>query len=370
MKIKNIEFMNLQKINSQYKNEFLQAFKIILQNGWYTRGKECLVFENQFAKYCGSKFAIGVGNGLEALSLIIKAYKELEIFNDNDEIIVPATTYIASILAISQNNLKPILIEPNINTYLIDETKIEEKITHKTKAILPVHLYGQTCQMDIIKNIAEKYNLKVIEDCAQSHGAYFKNTRCGALGDAAGFSFFPGKNLGALGDAGAITTSDKNLADTIRTLSNYGSNKKYVHVYKGTNSRLDELQAAILTIKLKDLDLQNNLRRKIAQKYLNGIKNKKINLPLLRAQKEHVWHLFVIRNKQRDRLQEYLLRKGIQTAIHYPIPPHKQYAYKEYNYLSLPITEKIHSEVLSLPINPAQNNSETEYIIDTLNAFE
>ena len=249
MKIKNIEFMNLQKINSQYKNEFLQAFKIILQNGWYTRGKECSVFENQFAKYCGSKFAIGVGNGLEALSLIIKAYKELEIFNDNDEIIVPANTYIASILAISQNNLKPILIEPNISTYLIDETKIEEKITHKTKAILPVHLYGQTCQMDIIKNIAEKYNLKVIEDCAQSHGAYFKNTRCGALGDAAGFSFFPGKNLGALGDAGAITTSDKNLADTIRALSNYGSNKKYVHVYKGTNSRLDELQAAILTIK-------------------------------------------------------------------------------------------------------------------------
>ena len=286
---------------------------------------------------------------------------------DCDEVIVPSNTYIASILAISQNNLVPVLIEPDKNTYLIDSRKIEEKITSKTKAILPVHLYGQTCQMDIINAIAKKYNLKVVEDSAQSHGAYFKDKRSGNLGNASGFSFYPGKNLGALGDGGAVTTNDEELANTIRALGNYGSHKKYENLYKGVNSRLDEIQAAMLRVKLRYLDEEIEKRREIANHYLQNIKNENIILPTVRAVDNHVWHLFVVRTSNRDALHKYLLDQGIQTLIHYPIPPHKQIAYIEWKSENHAISEQIHDEVLSLPISGVQNLKGTQKIQKALN---
>jgi dTDP-4-amino-4,6-dideoxygalactose transaminase len=289
---------------------------------------------------------------------------------DGDEVIVPSNTYIASILAISQNNLVPVLVEPNIQTYLIDPTKIEEKITSKTKAIMPVHLYGQTCQMDTINEIAKKHNLKVIEDSAQSHGAYFENKRSGNLGDASGFSFYPGKNLGALGDGGAVTTNDDELAQAIRALGNYGSHKKYENLYKGINSRLDEMQAAMLRVKLRYLDNEVAKRREIANYYLENIKNEKIVLPTVREEDNHVWHLFVIRTKNRDELQKYLLDNGIQTLIHYPLPPHKQEAYAEWSEQNYLISEQIHSEVLSLPISGVQSIEDTQMIVKYLNDYE
>jgi dTDP-4-amino-4,6-dideoxygalactose transaminase len=288
---------------------------------------------------------------------------------DGDEIIVPANTYIASILAISHNNLTPVLVEPDINTYLIDSNKIEEKITSKTKAIMIVHLYGQTCEIDKINEIAKKYNLKVIEDSAQAHGAYYKDKKAGNLGDASGFSFYPGKNLGALGDGGAVTTNDRELAECIKALRNYGSHKKYENLYKGFNSRLDEIQAAMLRVKLKYLDEEIENRRKIAKFYLENIKNDKIILPKIRKENNHVWHLFVIRTQKRDKLQKYLLKNGIQTLIHYPIPPHKQKAYKEWNNLSYPITEEIHKTVLSLPISGVMNFEEAKQIVKVVNDF-
>jgi dTDP-4-amino-4,6-dideoxygalactose transaminase len=291
------------------------------------------------------------------------------IMRDGDEIIVPSNTYIASILAISENNLIPILVEPNIDTYLIDQTKIEEKITTKTKAILPVHLYGQTCEMDIINAIAKKYNLKVIEDSAQSHGAYYSDKRSGNLGDASGFSFYPGKNLGALGDGGAVTTNDDDLANIIRSLGNYGSQKKYENFYQGHNSRLDEIQAAMLRVKLRHLDNEIKKRRQIALYYLQNIKNNKIILPIIRADDNHVWHLFVIRTLNRNKLQKYLNDHGIQTLIHYPIPPHKQKAYQSWNEQNYPISEQIHAEILSLPISGVQTLEQTNQLIESLNGF-
>jgi dTDP-4-amino-4,6-dideoxygalactose transaminase len=362
-------FLDLKKLNAQYRDELIEACKRVIDSGWYILGKEVEEFEKEFANYCGVKYAICVGNGLDALTLILKAYKELGIISDGDEIIVPANTYIATILSISNNNLVPVLVEPDINTYLIDPKKIEEKITKKTKAIMPVHLYGQTCEMDKINEIAKKYNLKVIEDSAQSHGAYFGNKKSGNLGDASGFSFYPGKNLGALGDGGAVTTNDEKLANIIKALRNYGSYKKYKNLYKGTNSRLDEIQAAMLRVKLKYLDDEINRRRKIAKYYLENIRNDKIVLPKVRDEKSHVWHLFVIRTEKRDRLQKYLFDKGIQTLIHYPIPPHKQMAYKEWNNESYPMTEKIHNEVLSLPISGVQTLDETQKVIEAINEF-
>jgi dTDP-4-amino-4,6-dideoxygalactose transaminase len=364
-----ISFLDLKKLNAQYRDELIEACKRVIDSGWYILGKEVEEFEKEFANYCGVKYAIGVANGLDALTLILKAYKELGIISDGDEIIVPANTYIATILSISNNNLVPVLVEPDINTYLIDPKKIEEKITKKTKAIMPVHLYGQTCEMDKINEIAKKYNLKVIEDSAQSHGAYFGNKKSGNLGDASGFSFYPGKNLGALGDGGAVTTNDEKLANIIKALRNYGSYKKYKNLYKGTNSRLDEIQAAMLRVKLKYLDDEINRRRKIAKYYLENIRNDKIVLPKVRDEKSHVWHLFVIRTEKRDRLQKYLFDKGIQTLIHYPIPPHKQMAYKEWNNESYPMTEKIHNEVLSLPISGVQTLDETQKVIEAINEF-
>ena len=364
-----IPFLDLKGLNAQYRAELIEACTKVIDSGWYIQGNECKEFENEFAQYCGTKFAIGVANGLDALILILRAYKELGIMNDGDEVIVPSNTYIASILAISQNNLVPVLVEPRLDTYLIDSSKIEERITLKTKAILAVHLYGQTCEMDIINEIAKKHNLKVIEDSAQSHGAYYKNKRSGNLGDASGFSFYPGKNLGALGDGGAVTTNDEGLALTIKALGNYGSHRKYENLYKGVNSRLDEIQAAMLRVKLRYLDNEVEKRREIANYYLENIKNDSIILPTIRAQDNHVWHLFVIRTNKRDELQKYLADNGIQTLIHYPIPPHKQNAYKEWNNENYQISEQIHEEVLSLPISGVQIFKNTLKIVNLLNIF-
>lgn len=364
-----VPFLDLKGINTQYRNELVEACIKVIDSGWYVQGNECKEFEKEFTQYCGTKYAIGVANGLDALILILRAYKELGVMEDGDEIIVPSNTYIASILAISQNNLVPVLVEPDINTYLIDPSKIEEKITSKTKAILPVHLYGQTCEMDTINEIAKKYNLKVIEDSAQSHGSYFGNKRSGNLGDASGFSFYPGKNLGALGDGGAVTTNDEELANTIKALGNYGSHKKYENLYKGVNSRLDEIQASMLRVKLKYLDNEIEKRREIANYYLENIKNANIILPTVRKKDNHVWHLFVVRTNKRDELQKYLVENGIQTLIHYPIAPHKQNAYKEWNNESYLVSEQIHDEILSLPISGIQSHEDTKKIIKTLNNY-
>ncbi|EAI8629098.1 DegT/DnrJ/EryC1/StrS family aminotransferase [Campylobacter lari] len=356
-----INFLDLHKINARFEDKIKDKINEVINSGWYILGKQCTNFETNFAQYCGVKHCIGVANGLDALRIIIKAYE----FSKDDEIIVPANTYIASILAITDNLCKPVLIEPNINTYNINAKSIEEKITNKTKAIMVVHLYGQVCDMEPIYDLAKKYNLKIIEDCAQAHGANFKGKKVGSLGGAAGFSFYPGKNLGALGDAGCVTTNDDLLASKIRALANYGSHKKYENLYAGLNSRLDELQAGILDIKLKHLDDDNQKRKEIANFYMKNIKNENIILPKIDI--DHVWHLFVIRTKFRDKLQKYLNENNIQTIIHYPIPLHKQECYKDFNNLSLPITERIHNEVLSLPISPVMTQEEVKCIVDVIN---
>lgn len=360
-----IKFLDLHKINQRFKSEIDLAIREVLESGWYLLGEKNKAFEENFAKYCETKFSIGCANGLDALHLAIRAYD----FPKDSEIIVPANTYIASILAISNCGLKPILVEPNLETYNIDADLIEAKITEKTKAIVVVHLYGQAVEMEKIWELAKKYNLKIIEDSAQAHGAIYQGKKVGNLGDIGCFSFYPGKNLGALGDGGSITTNDEEVAIKIRAIANYGSLIKYENIYKGLNSRLDEIQAAILDLKLQFLDADNQQRREVAKIYRENIKNEKIVLPKPYKEESHVWHLFVIRTKDRDKLQEYLKIKGIQTLIHYPIPPHKQNAYKEWNNLSFPITEKIHKEVLSLPISPVMNKEEAFYIAQILNEF-
>lgn len=364
-----IKFLDLYKINQLHKTELIAAFERVLDSGWYIMGNELKQFENNFAIYCGTKHAIGVANGLDALVLIIRAYKELGVFNEGDEILVPSNTYIASILAISANKLVPILIEPDLSTFNINPALIESSITAKTVAILPVHLYGQLCDMEAIDAIAKKQGLKVIEDCAQAQGAMINGKRAGNWGDAAGFSFYPGKNLGALGDAGAVTTNNDELAKAIRALLNYGSHVKYENKYKGINSRLDELQAALLGVKLKTLDVETQIRRSIANRFLNEIKNSKVILPAVNIQEAHVWHLFVLRTNDRENLQIYLTENNIQALIHYPIPPHQQPAYQEWNHISLPICEKIHREVLSLPISPVMSTDEVDKVIEVLNAY-
>lgn len=364
-----IKFLDLYSINQAHKEELKEAFERVLDSGWFIMGNELKQFENDFAAYCGTKHAIGVANGLDALILIIRAYKELGLFNEGDEILVASNTYIASILAISANNLVPVLVEPDLNTYNIDPSLVEAKISTKTVAILPVHLYGQLCDMTVINAIAKKHNLKVIEDCAQSHGAQYNGKLAGNWSDAAGFSFYPGKNLGALGDAGAVTTNDDELASALRALLNYGSHIKYQNLYKGINSRLDELQAALLGVKLKTLEQETAVKRAIANRYLNEIKNPKIILPEVKHQDAHVWHLFVIRTADRGDLQRYLNENEIQTVIHYPIPPHKQEAYKEWNGLSYPISEQIHAEVLSLPISSVMPVQEVSKVIEILNNY-
>ena len=368
--MKTIKFLDLQKINLQYQEEIETKLLETFRSGWYLLGDQVKTFENNLAQYIGSPNTIGVANGLDALRLIFKAYLELGQLKVGDEVIVPANTYIASLLAITDNRLKPVFAEPTVENYNIDISKIEALITPKTKAIMVVHLYGQVCWSKELENLAKKYDLKIIEDNAQAIGAAWNGIKTGNLGDAAGFSFYPGKNLGALGDAGAVACKDPLLAKTIRTLANYGSEEKYINKYQGLNSRLDELQAGVLDVKLKYIDADNDKRRMIAEKYISEITNPKIILPQLPVDsKEHVWHLFVIRTAKRELLQKYLLENGIQTLIHYPIPPHKQKAYKYYNHLSFPITEKIHEEVLSLPMSPVMEGGEVATVVQVINQF-
>ncbi len=373
-----IKFLDLKKINDPYEVAFQEKLKVVLASGWYILGNEVAAFETNFASYCGAKHCIGVGNGLDALVLIFKGYIQVGKIQKGDEVIVPANTYIASILAILQADLVPVLVEPKLETYNINPDLILEKITSKTKAILAVHLYGQLAEMEKINEIAIQNNLIVVEDAAQAHGAIsnqesaIKNQQSSVV-----YSFYPGKNLGALGDGGAVTTNDDELAKTIQSLRNYGSEKKYNNEYIGVNSRLDELQAAFLNVKLPNLDIENNKRKAIAKRYLSEIKNDKITLPIIslrgvasyEAKQPHVFHLFVIRTENREQLQKYLLENEIETMIHYPIPPHKQKAFSNWNNLSFPITEKIHNEVLSLPISPVLTMEEVDFIIEILNQY-
>jgi len=371
-----IPFYDLRSLNTKYLDSYIESVKRVVNSGIHMVGKETEVFESRFAQYCGAKQCIGVANGLDALTLVLRAYKELGYMQEGDEVIVPANTYIATILSISDNGLTPVLVEPNIKTYNIDCARIEAAITPRTKAIMVVHLYGQAADMAPISEMAKKYNLKIVEDAAQAHGALYREARAGALGDAGCFSFFPGKNLGALGDAGAVTTSDENLADAIRSLRNYGearfkdlSQRKYMNIYKGRNSRLDEIQAAFLAAKLVDLESDTNVRRGIANYYLENLNNSEIKLPFVPEWTLPAWHLFVIRSDRRDELKAYLESKGIKTLIHYPIPPHKQQAFSEWNHLSYPITEQIHAEVLSIPLRPDLLKRDQERVVEAINRF-
>jgi dTDP-4-amino-4,6-dideoxygalactose transaminase len=365
-----IPFLSLKDINDSFQPDLSERISQVVKSGWYLLGEENERFEREFAAYCGTQHCIGVANGLDALSLILQAFKETGTLSNGDEVIVPAHTYIATILAISANDLTPVLIEPALSTYLIDSEKIEEKITERTKAIIIVHLYGRVVEMEPVLSIAKKYGLKVIEDSAQAHGALYKGKRTGSLGDASGFSFYPGKNLGCLGDGGAVTTDDGDIANIVRSLANYGSEQKYVCSFKGKNSRLDEIQAAVLSVKLKHLDNDNNRRREIAEFYKKNITNKEIVLPEHCEESMHVWHIFAVRSRKRDELQRYLYENGVQTLIHYPIPPHKQEAYRELNRLSYPITEKIHMQELSLPISPTLSVEQAKYISEAINEFQ
>jgi dTDP-4-amino-4,6-dideoxygalactose transaminase len=365
-----IKFLDLQKINLLHQEAIEARLLKTFRSGWYLLGEEVSKFEHNLAAYLGTQHVIGVANGLDALRLILRAYIELGSMQPSDEIIVPGNTFIATLLAITDCGLIPVFVEPSIDTYTISVENIEKAITPKTKAIMPVHLYGRIVHSEELKTLAEKHNLKIIEDNAQAIGATWNGIKSGNLGNAAAFSFYPGKNLGALGDGGAVSTNDDALATTIRAIANYGTTQKYVNKYRGLNSRLDEIQAAVLDEKLKHLDAENNRRREIASFYNNNIKNSAVTLPQIpKDEKEHVWHLYVIRTTERNRLQQYLTENGVQTLVHYPIPPHKQEAYKEYNHLSLPITEMIHNEVLSLPISPVLTNEEINTVVAVLNSF-
>jgi dTDP-4-amino-4,6-dideoxygalactose transaminase len=370
-----LKFLDLKSLNDSYEPELSIAIRRVLDSGWYLLGHEVKSFEEEYAEYIGTKHCIGVANGLDALRLILRAYLENGYMKEGDEIIVPSNTYIASILAISENRFTPVLVEPDINTYNIDASLIEEKITNKTRAILIVHLYGRNAMNPEIERLGNKYGLKLLEDNAQAHGSFYGEKRTGSLGDSAGHSFYPGKNLGALGDAGAVTTNNDELAEIIRAIANYGSEKKYENIYKGLNSRMDEIQAAVLRVKLKRLDTDNQHRREIAQLYQERITNSKIILPKTDNPKQatlnfsNVWHLFVVRHPERDKLQKYLFDNGIETLIHYPIPPHKQNAYKEMEGIILPITEGIHNHVLSLPISPVMSIEDANSVADLINRF-
>lgn len=365
-----IKFLDLEKVNLQHQEEIESRILKTFRSGWYLLGEENKKFEANLKTFIGAPHAIGVANGLDALRLILKAYIEMGEISEGDEVIVPANTYIASLLAISDNGLIPVLVEPDLLTYNIDIAKIEEKITSKTKAIMVVHLYGQVVWSDILEVLAKKYNLKIIEDNAQAIGADWKGIKTGNLGDASGFSFYPGKNLGAIGDAGAVTCKNDELANTIRAIANYGSQEKYVNKFLGLNSRLDEIQAAVLDVKIKYIQQENQNRKEIATRYCHEINNPKIILPQFpQNDNEHVWHLFVIRSEKRDELQNHLSKNGIQTLIHYPIPPHKQGAYAAMNHLIYPITEKIHKEVLSLPISPVMTEDEVTKVIENVNSY-
>ncbi len=372
-----IQFLNLQKVNARYRSEIKKSVQHVIDSGWYLQGKENENFESEYARYIGTKHCIGVANGFDALTLILKAYIAMGEMQAGDEVLVPANTFIATILAITDNRLHPVFVEPDINTYQINENLIEKAITSRTKALIIVHLYGQCAYTEKIGNICKKHHLKLIEDNAQAHGCIYtdfsafppKKHKTGSLGDAAGHSFYPGENLGALGDAGAITTNDDSLAETVKSLANYGSSKKYIFPYKGRNSRLDEIQAAILRVKLRHLETDLELRKQTAAFYMDHIQHPEIVLPQVNDRDANVFHIFPIRSKYREKLQNYLAENGIQTMIHYPVPPHKQACYKEYNQLSLPVTEQIHREELSLPMSPVLENEELKYVVDVINKF-
>ena len=369
-----IPFLELKSLNAQHRAELIEACIRVIDSGWYIGGNELARFEGDFASYCGTKHCIGVANGLDALILTLRAWKELGKLKDGDEVIVPANTYIASILAITENKLVPVLVEPDAASFNLCPDKVKIALTAKTRAILPVHLYGRLADMPALLDIAEQHKLLVLEDSAQAHGASIDGRRAGNWGDASGFSFYPGKNLGALGDAGAVTTNDDELAQVLRALRNYGSHEKYRNLYQGVNSRLDEIQAAILCVKLKYLDEQTAHRRKIAQAYMEGIANPAISLPLESGTSaltlsSHVWHLFVVRCQQRDALQKHLSIQGVQTLIHYPIAPHQQQAYSKWNELSFPLTERMHQQVLSLPIGPTLTLEEANQVVHACNSF-
>ncbi|MDE5882800.1 MAG: DegT/DnrJ/EryC1/StrS family aminotransferase [Muribaculaceae bacterium] len=365
-----IKFLDLQKVTESHSEEINEAISRVVNSGWYLQGKENEKFEKNFADYIGTKYCVGCANGLDALIWIFRAYVEMGIMKSGDEVIVPANTYIASILAISENGLVPVLVEPDMDTYQIDPEKIESAITSKTKAVLIVHLYGQCAYTEKIGEICKKYNLKLIEDNAQAHGCKYNGVRTGSIGDAAGHSFYPGKNLGALGDGGAVTTSDEELTKVIRAVANYGSTKKYVFKYIGRNSRLDEIQAAVLDVKLKYLDEDNAKRKEVAKRYIEGINNPAIVLPKVKDWDSHAFHIFPIRTKKRDALHDYLEKHGVQTICHYPIPPHKQECYKEWNEWSFPITEQIADEELSLPMSPVMTDKEVSEVIRVLNSWQ
>jgi len=364
-----ISFLNLKNINQAYEADFRKKIDSFLQSGYYIQGNECKLFEQQFAEYCGTKYAIGTGNGLDAIYLILEAYKILGKLQAGDEIIVPSNTYIATVLALTRAGLKPVFTEPDIHTYNLHPEEVIKNITTKTKAVLAVHLYGQISDWQEITNICKSNNLILIEDAAQAHGAVYQNKKAGNLGDAAAFSFYPTKNLGALGDGGAVTTNDKELASLIQKLKNYGQVEKYVSKYKGINSRLDEIQAGFLNVKLAHLDSINARRRKTAQQYLTQISNEKIILPQVKDMQQHVFHQFVIRTTKRDDFREYLLENGIQTLVHYPVAPHQQEAYTEYNHLDLPVAERIHREIVSMPIREDLTTDEIQTIIEKINAY-
>lgn len=364
-----IDYLSLKKVTNMHLAEIQDAISHTVESGWYLQGYSTQQFEYEYANYIGTQYCIGCGNGLDALSLIFRAYKEMGELKDDDEVIVPANTYIASILSITANHLKPVLVEPRIDTLQIDDDLIEQAITPRTKAILIVHLYGRCSMTNKIQQLCKKNNLKLIEDNAQAHGCLYNNKHTGSLGDAGAHSFYPGKNLGALGDAGAVTTNDHKLAETVKALGNYGSQQKYVFSYQGKNSRIDEIQAAILRVKLKYIDYDNQKRREIAQLYNAQIKNKHIIIPQGQIS-DNVYHIYPILCPERDRLQAFLKNKGISTMIHYPIPPHQQQCYKMWNKLSYPITEKIHQEELSIPLNPTLLPEEINYIINSINQFD
>ncbi|WP_288365938.1 DegT/DnrJ/EryC1/StrS family aminotransferase [uncultured Marinobacter sp.] len=365
-----VPFLDLKAINAQYRDELKAAATRVIDSGWYIQGTEVQAFEEEFADYCGSKQCIGVANGLDALTLTLRAWKEMGKLKEGDEVIVPANTYIASILAITENRLKPLLLEPDEVTFNLCPEKTAAAITPNTKAIVAVHLYGQISPMPELMQLAGKHGLLVLEDAAQAHGASIDGRKVGSWGHAAGFSFYPGKNLGALGDAGAVTTDDEELARTIRALGNYGSHKKYENLYQGANSRLDEIQAAMLRVKLRNLDVEIQSRREVAEYYLAHIDNQDIQLPAVGNRESHVWHLFVLRSAKRDALQKYLAELDLQTLIHYPVPPHQQGAYLEFANAALPLTEEIHRSVLSLPMGPHLNPEQFKYVVEAVNKFE
>ncbi len=365
-----VPFLPLKSINAVYRDELVAAAARVVDSGWYIHGKEHEAFEKEYAAYCGGGECVGLANGLDALTLILRAYREMGRLREGDEVIVPGNTYIASVLAITENRLVPVMVEPDIRSFNVDPAAISSALTRRTCAVLPVHLYGQLADMDAICEIADRHKLLVIEDAAQAHGAEQRGRKAGSLGHAAGFSFYPGKNLGALGDAGAVLTSDTELATTLRALRNYGSHVKYQNLMEGPNSRLDEIQAAFLRVRLRHLGRENAHRRSVATRYREGIRNARVALPSVVGEEgSHVWHLFVVRVDARDEFVRHLSDRGIQTVIHYPIPPHRQKCYSRYSSLSLPITEAIHREVVSLPISPVITDEQVATVISAVNAW-